>query len=197
MARPALLRNASSQALTPVSAGAPSVHEPVAPGAALGRDATVVAFEQAVVAFCVDVAEPLGIPRSVASIYGIVFASPSPLSFSDIAERLDISKGSISQGLRVLREVGAIKEVSTKANRSELFVPDIEMRKLIERFLESRVQRQLASGGDRLADLKRRVASFPAPHQASLQGRVRKLEQWHARARALIPLVRTFLKLGS
>lgn len=61
------------------------------------------------VSFFIDAADMLGVPKSVAAIYGICFASPEPLSFSDINERLDISSGSISQGLRVLREVGALK----------------------------------------------------------------------------------------
>ena len=155
------------------------------------------AFADAVVEFFVAAAEPLGIPKSVASIYGVIFASPVPLSFTEIAERLDISKGSISQGLKLLREVGAVKEVSTPADRTELFVPDTEMRKLVERFLENRVQKQLASGAESLAGLRQQLAALPPAQQAALQARLAKLEQWHSRTRGLLPLVRTFLKLGA
>ena len=70
------------------------------------RPVEQAAFDAAVVDFFVDAAGLLGVPKSVAAIYGIVFASPEPLSFADIAARLDISKGSISQGLRILREIG-------------------------------------------------------------------------------------------
>lgn len=161
------------------------------------RPAELAAFETAVVEFFVDAAELVGVPKSVAAIYGSIFASAAPLSFAEIEARLGLSKGSVSQGLKILREVGAVKEVSTKADRTELFSPDLEMRKLIERFLESRVQRQLSAGGDRVADLRRRVAAMPPAEQSTLQGRVKKLEQWHSRTRALLPLVRTFLKLGS
>lgn len=73
-----------------------------------GRPSEVADFERAMVDFFVDAADLLGVPRSVAAIYGIVFASAVPLSFADIEARLDISKGSVSQGLRVLREVGAV-----------------------------------------------------------------------------------------
>src|SRR4051812_12191723 len=102
-----------------------------------------VAFEISVVDFFVDAADLLGVPKSVAAIYGIVFASPEPLSFREIEGRLNISKGSISQGLRVLREVGALKEVSREPDRAELFTPDLEMKKLAARFLENRLQKQL------------------------------------------------------
>lgn len=74
-----------------------------------GRAADVVAFEEALVGFFIGAADLLGVPKSVGAIYGICFASPEPLSFSEINERLEISSGSISQGLKVLREVGALK----------------------------------------------------------------------------------------
>ncbi len=61
-----------------------------------GRPADVVAFEESVVGFFLETATILGVPKSLAAIYGICFASPEPLSFSDVQERLDISAGSIS-----------------------------------------------------------------------------------------------------
>ena len=55
-----------------------------------------------------------GVPKSVGQIYGLLYASPEPLSFSDIVERLEISKGSASQGLQLLRSLGAIKVAEAK-----------------------------------------------------------------------------------
>ncbi|SDS46101.1 hypothetical protein [Opitutus sp. GAS368] len=203
-------------------------HGLVLPG---NRPGAVVAFERAMVDFFVDAAELLGVPKSVAAIYGIVFASPAPLSFADIGSRLDISKGSVSQGLRVLREVGALRamsvepgagslelgagsvepgaggsklkagsaklEAATPPARGVLYEPDIEMRKLIARFIEQRLQRQLESGKGKLKVLARGAAAFAAPDQKVMQQRLKKLSQWHDRTRALLPIARTFLKLGA
>jgi DNA-binding transcriptional ArsR family regulator len=199
-------------------------------------------FERAVVAFFTDAAQLLGVPYSVAAIYGVIFASPEPLTFSDISARLDLSKGSISQGLKALRDIGAVRAESeggggagkgqegrgkgqasvlasasssspsapsslrdrafplplaaSPARTATRYAPDTEMRKLIERFLESRVQPQLTSGKDRLAALKQLSAAFPPSDQAILRQRVEKLQAWHDRTRALVPLVHTFLKLS-
>ncbi|MBI2814370.1 MAG: transcriptional regulator [Opitutae bacterium] len=171
---------------------------PSHPGLVLpgGRAADVVAFEGAMVDFFVDAAELLGVPKSVAAIYGIVFASPVPLSFADIGSRLDISKGSVSQGLRVLREVGAVKEVSAAADRAELFEPDLEMRKMVQRFLENRLARQLEQGGTRLGQLAKTLPQGRNGDAAVLRARVKQLQNWNTKARALLPVVRTFLKLG-
>lgn len=155
-----------------------------------------VAFETDVVDFFVRAAELLGVPKSLAAIYGIVFASPTPVSFSDVCVRLDLSKGSISQGLRVLREVDAVQEVSAKEDPTELFIPNLEMRQLIGRYLAARLDPQLNSGRKRLDTLEKHLSSFGATERKSLGSRLRKLQTWHSKTCALLPLVRTFLKVG-
>ena len=160
------------------------------------RSASVVGFEEAMVDFFVDAADLLGVPKSVAVLYGIVFASPQPLSFADIQARGTLSKGSVSQGLRVLREMGAITEVSAPADRSELFTPDLEMRRLIQRFLEQRLEKQLAAGKSRLSDLQRALPNLEKSHAETLRSRLEQLQSWHEKARALLPIARTFLKLA-
>ena len=160
------------------------------------RPEHMVAFETQMVDFFVDAADLLGVPKSVAAIYGIIFASPQPLSFADIESRLDISKGSISQGLRVLREVGALKEVSADADRAELFTPDLEMRKLIARFLENRLNKQLDAGSSRLTTLQKALPASRSADAEVLRERLKSLQSWHSKARALLPIAKTFLKLG-
>lgn len=160
-----------------------------------GRARESVEFDRQVVDFFVSAADLLGVPKSVAAIYGIVFASPLPLSFAGIEERLDISKGSISQGLRVLREVGALKEVSSTADRAELFTPDLELRKLVARFIENRLQKQLDVGSSRLVALGKVIPGVDA-EAAELKKRLKSLSDWHSKARTVLPLARTILKVG-
>src|SRR5688572_25236686 len=86
-----------------------------------GRPEDVVVFEQELVTFFMESAMVLGAPKSLAAIYGICFASPQPLSFSDVRDRLSISAGSVSQGLRVLRAIGALKVVTKPQDHREFF----------------------------------------------------------------------------
>ena len=177
-----------------------------------GRDPAVIVFETEVVSFFVDAADLLGVPKSVAAIYGICFASSEPLSLGDINDRLDISVGSISQGLRVLREVGALKVVAapalnlapenltTRGTRSrEHFAPDLELRKLAARFVEQRLEKQLKAGKDRLQTMKAAMPSgpsTPAKDLKELKARLKYLESWHDKGKALVPILKTFLKLA-
>ena len=155
----------------------------------------VVAFVEAIVAFFVEAADLLGVPRSLGAIYGLCFASPEPLGFSEIHEQLYLSAGTISQGLRVLREVGALRSVGVSTNRRERYEPDLELRKLVAHYLEGRLQKQLDSGRGRLQAI---VKALPAGKSAStkvLRQRMKALQNWHNKARSLMPIVRIFLKV--
>jgi DNA-binding transcriptional regulator GbsR (MarR family) len=161
-----------------------------------GRDPDIVEFEIALVSFFIEAADLLGVPKSVAAIYGVCFASPEPLSFLDIEQRLDISRGSISQGLRVLREVGALKAVSGPLDRRELFTPDLELRKLAIHWIEQRLHKQLNSGRTRLQGIAKAVPSGRGASAKVLRDRLKTLQAWHDKTRALLPLMKTFLKLA-
>ena len=159
-----------------------------------GRPAEVVAFEEAVVAFFLESGDILGVPKSVAAIYGICFANAAPLSFTDIVARLDISQGSISQGLRVLREIGALKVVGSY-DRREYFSPDVELRKVATHFIENRLEKQLRSGKQRLKALKSSIPKGENGSAKELAARLKYLQSWHDKASTLVPLAKTALKL--
>lgn len=173
------------------------------------RAAESVSFDDAVVSFFVDAADMLGVPKSVAAIYGICFASPEPLGFSDINERLDISSGSISQGLRVLRELGALKvaEPSTvdvpswgdlkhalDAKRAMRYEPELELRKLVVNWIEKRLKHQLKTGS---SNLKALFDAVPTSTLTSdiLRKRIESLETWQSKTGALIPFIKAYLKI--
>jgi len=154
-------------------------------------------FDEAMVGFFVNAAGLLGIPKSVAAIYGVCFASPEPLGFADIEERLDISRGSISQGVRVLRNMGAIKSAGKPDERREAFEPDLRLRKLIEHWLEARLQKQLSEGQGRLKQLERLVPAGKSASTKELRSRIKSLQAWHDKTRAILPMVKAFLKIAS
>ena len=75
-----------------------------------GLPAALSPFEAEIVAVFADLVVLLGLPKSMGEIYGLVFASAEPPTFADIEQKLGLSKGSVSQGLRALRELGAVRE---------------------------------------------------------------------------------------
>jgi DNA-binding transcriptional regulator GbsR (MarR family) len=155
-----------------------------------------VAFEAHVVNFFLESAALLGVPKSLAAIYGICFASPEPLSFTEVQARLDLSSGSISQGLKVLREVGALKVVRTELDSRQFLTPDLELRKLVQQRITERLQRQLAAGQTRLQRIAKAVPGGRAPAAKALRDRIKALQGLQDKASAVLPLVHTALKRG-
>lgn len=153
-------------------------------------------FEQSVIAFFQETADVLGAPRSLAAIYGILFASPKPLCFADIETKLEISKGSVSQGLKALKEIGAIKSSDHTGDRREWYEVDTELRKMVRRFLATRLETQLNQGGERLKDIKSKIPADNADEAKQLLARVEHVENWQGKAKSLLPIIKAFLALG-
>jgi hypothetical protein len=154
-------------------------------------------FEGECVRFFADVVHVFGMPRSVGQIYGLLYASPNPMGFVDIVERLEISKGSASQGLQVLRSLGAINEApggrttprrDGAGKRSMRFEPETSLRRLVTGVLRERMAPLAASSSMRL-EHQRRLAE-QAPRQTKFYvGRVRQLARWRRRFTAVLPLL--------
>lgn len=159
------------------------------------RATEVLEFERAVVAFFVDAAQLLGIPKSVAAIYGICFANAEPLGFGEIHERLEISSGSISQGLKALREIGALRVVQSRQEKRDRFEPDLELKKLIRHYIDGRLEKHLNTGRLRLQAMEQLVPTDTGNEATILRPRLQSLCEWHDKTRALLPLVKGVLKL--
>jgi DNA-binding transcriptional regulator GbsR (MarR family) len=161
-------------------------------------------FEQECVFFFAELAQVLNVPRSLGQIYGVLFASPSPLSFTDIVERLDISKGSASQGLQLLRSLGAVRGADgmgvpkySAAGRRERFVPELSLRRLMGGMLQEKIQPLLGDSGTRMRRL--RECARQAPHASGAKfslERVKQLEAWRRQLGLLLPVLKKLLGSG-
>lgn len=154
------------------------------------------AGEREVIAIFVQMTQALGIPRSLGEIYGLLYATPQPLAFQDIVDRLGMSKGSVSQGLRFLRTVGAIKPVVITGDRREFFEPVVELRQLVAGFLRERLNPQIEAWGARAKALKPAdfaLEAFTEEHRETLDSRLGKLKTWQKRAGTVLPMVSKLL----
>jgi DNA-binding transcriptional regulator GbsR (MarR family) len=152
-------------------------------------------FEREIVGVFVGLAQGVGLPKSYGEIYGLLFSSAQPLDFAAIQGRLELSKGSVSQGLRALREIGAVSVAEHPGARRELYVATIELRQLMGALLRGTLQPQLARGAGQLAMAARllRRERRSAAEERILAVRVRRLQNWHRKAGGLLPWIAKFL----
>ena len=100
-------------------------------------------WEAAVVDLFLHAAQSVGLPKSVGQIYGLLFCRDEPLPMDAIMQSLSISKGSASQGLKALRQLGAVRNVFVPGERREHFVAEIRLRKLVAGFLKEQAEPHL------------------------------------------------------
>ena len=131
-------------------------------------------IQREVIALFVNGVRVLGLPKSVGEIYGLLFISPEPLALDVIVSRLEISKGSVSQGLRFLRNLGAVKPVYVSGDRRELN-PNLE------------------SATIRLDELKSMARNDDSPNSDFFKERIRRIGNWRRRGGMLLKIVNRFL----
>jgi len=141
-----------------------------------------------------DLADLLGNPSSLGSIYGLLFASPEPLSMDEIVERLDISTGTASQGLRRLVELDAIVPSKADGERVTRYSAKLELRPFVSMFLNQQLLPRLGKSSDRLADLERALEGLSPSDQETLRFRIGRAAKWHRRAGMFLPLIQKFLR---
>ncbi|MGG4604054.1 GbsR/MarR family transcriptional regulator [Paenalcaligenes sp. Me131] len=66
-------------------------------------------------------AEASGMPRIAGRLIGIFLLDGGPISFAELAERLQASRASISTNTRLLERVGIIERVSVRGKRQDFF----------------------------------------------------------------------------
>ena len=148
-------------------------------------------WEIAVIDLFLNAANSFGLPKSYGQIYGLLFCRDQPLAMDEVMELLQISKGSASQGLRALRQLGAISSVFEPGDRKERFFAEIRLRKLVGGFLREQADPHLEKGVGRLKQIEALLENLD--NKDSLQRGARRheiLSGWHRQMSRLLPWVK-------
>ncbi|MDK2858665.1 MAG: hypothetical protein PWQ89_1784 [Verrucomicrobiota bacterium] len=140
----------------------------------------------------VRIAAVLSLPRSVGELYGILFISPEPMCIEDLMRKLRISKGSTSQGLKILRSFGAVNTTYVPGDRRDFFTAESALRKIVSGFVNEQIRPYLENGKERMARLED-LAQAEADN-AFFIDRIDRLRGWQKRANALLPFALNLIK---
>jgi DNA-binding transcriptional regulator GbsR (MarR family) len=153
----------------------------------VGRSDPARQVEREVVGLFVRIASLIGLPRSVGELYGCLYMAFEPLPMDDLMKRLSLSKGATSQGLKLLKSVGAVRTVYVEGDRRDHFVAERELRKLVAGFLKEEVIPHIQSGEERLKGIRALLAGVDGDLRAPMEERIERLANWHGRSERLIP----------
>lgn len=151
-------------------------------------------FEQSLVALGISAATAFSLPKSVGAMFGLTYASAKPIALDDYVERLEISKGSASQGLKFLQHMGAIKPVYLAGERRTLYEPETSLRRILIGILNENILPHLQQSGDAVERLREQLKDVEDDaERAVLEERLKNLEGWGKKGRMLLPLAERVL----
>jgi hypothetical protein len=153
---------------------------------------TLTPWDEALIDFFMQVAQFLGVPKSVGQIFGLLYASEQPLSLDDIAERLQISRGSASTGLNYLRRFDAVRSTFVLGDRREFYQAETDTARIAKGFLADQVDPDIQAWGERLRfgrGMLKMAGKMAAPNPAFALDRLGQLEKWHGEIAAAVALV--------
>lgn len=157
-----------------------------------GEELTQV--ERELIAYFVNAAQSIGLPRSYGEIYGLYFASEEPLALDDVITRLQISKGSASQGIRFLKSINALNPTYLPGDRRDNYTAELSLRRIADGFIKERIIPQLKDGTDRLKQLK---SQYSTKELESIQAKITIIESWSKKAKILLPYIGKILGKSS
>ena len=146
-------------------------------------------IEVEVIHLFVQFSRALGQPRSVAEIYGLLFVSPRPLAMDTLINRLNLSKGSASQGLKYLHEFGAVRTVYIAGERRTHYEAVAELRSLAGHFLRQQVLTHFDNSESRLDRIAVHAQKLSGEEGRYVNERIKLLHRWERNGRRVLPFI--------
>ena len=146
-------------------------------------------FQIQAVSLFLRAAEALSLPRSAGQVYGLLFATPRPLNLDEIMVLLGSSRGGTFEGLKWLRQFGAVERVFLPGVRKEHFRAELNLRHLANGFLRLRIEPHLENANGHLDGL-RAVIEDNSPDTEFQRTRLGKVETWHRLLNDLLPMIK-------
>ena len=137
----------------------------------------------------------IGLPKSVGEIYGLLFVAPKPMAMDEIMERLEISLGAASQGLKLLRSFGAVRVVYERGDRRDHYVADLELSRFATVFIKDELQPRIDMAAERIKRMEAALLELPRKERRATAERIERLKHWLDKGQKILPWFIRFMKL--
>jgi len=135
----------------------------------------------------------IGLPKSVGEIYGLLFVSPQPLAMDDFMQRLQISLGAASQGLRLLRSFGAVKVVYRPGDRRDHYVADLQLSNFATVFIKEELQPRMERALKRIDRIESLALEQTPADREVTRVKIERLRHWLEKGQTMLPWILKFL----
>jgi len=95
----------------------------------------------------------LGMPKSTGQIYGLLYLTPEALALEEIADRLSISKASVSTGVRELVAWQVVRQVFVPGDRRDFYESEPDLREALRAIYQDACKPKLEKAHRRLESM--------------------------------------------
>ncbi|WFB36557.1 hypothetical protein P3T73_02130 [Kiritimatiellota bacterium B12222] len=148
---------------------------------------TLDAWELEILDLFVGIFETFGLPKSTAMIYGILYCAEEPMLQEEICQKLSISTGSASQGLKLLSTMGAVHKQNVPGQRQSSYKAEYSMRRLLAYVVDAQLRPKLRNGKERLSQIQSEIPK----ENTHAQQRIHTLMTWQKKADRALPVIST------
>lgn len=135
----------------------------------------------------------IGLPKSIGEIYGLLFVSTQPLSMEDMMNRLNISLGAASQGLKLLRSFGAVKVTYQPGDRRDYYVADLQLSNFVTGFIKDELQPRMERSLERIKRMERLMENMAPDERQLTREKIERLKHWLEKGQMMLPWILRFL----
>jgi len=136
----------------------------------------------------------IGLPKTVGEIYGLLFVAGSPINADQIMERLQISSGAASQGLKLLRSFGAVRSVYVPKDRRDHFSANMDLSTFATAFIEEELNPRLERASERIQRMEILARNLNREESDAALKRIERLRHWIKKGHKMMPWLLKFLK---
>jgi DNA-binding transcriptional regulator GbsR (MarR family) len=111
--------------------------------------------------------------------------------------RLKLSKGSASQGLKYLQDLGAVRAVYVAGERRTHYEAVAELRNLAGRFLRQQILTHFQGSEARLDRIMAEAQKLSGEKSKHVMARIKLLRSWEKNGRRIVPFVLKMLGGGT
>lgn len=135
----------------------------------------------------------IGLPKSIGEIYGLLFVSTQPLSMEAMMNRLNISLGAASQGLKLLRSFGAVKVTYQPGDRRDYYVADLQLSNFVTGFIKDELQPRMERSLQRIERMERLMEDMEPRERKLTREKIDRLKHWLEKGQTMLPWILRFL----
>lgn len=135
-------------------------------------------FIDSVVKTASEFADSIGLGSVAAQMYALLYLSPSALSLDEISEKLNLSKSTVSQNIRILEGWDAVKNIFVKGSRKDFYEVNPNIIEIVLKKLKGGMFNRLSKAQTSVSEIERLIVSIEdAGKKEFYQNRINNLKK--------------------